>query len=76
MSPAQHFSFFISKVDVRADVEKHLKAAREEKKRLPVEAMQKGTVPTMVFCRFCGARNKSDQPNYANCGSRLNLRVR
>jgi hypothetical protein len=57
--------------EVRADIEKLLKVAREEKKRLAVEAMTKGTVPTMIFCRFCGARNKADQSNCANCGAVL-----
>lgn len=57
--------------DVRAEIERHLKTSREEKKLLAVEAMQKGTVPTMVFCRFCGTKNKSNQPNCANCGAIL-----
>jgi ribosomal protein L40E len=57
--------------DVRAEIERLLKVSREEKKRLAVEAMAKGTVPTMVFCRFCGARNKSDTSNCANCGAVL-----
>jgi hypothetical protein len=57
--------------DVRAEIERLLKVSREEKKRLAVEAMQKGTVPTMVFYRFCGSRNKSDNSNCANCGAIL-----
>jgi hypothetical protein len=57
--------------DARAAIESLLKVSREEKKRLAVETMQKGTVPTMVFCRFCGTKNKSDQPNCANCGAIL-----
>ena len=57
--------------EVRADIEKLLKVAREEKKRLAVEAMNKGTVPAMIFCRFCGARNKADQSKCANCGAVL-----
>ena len=57
--------------EVRADVEKLLKEVREEKKRLAQEALAKGTVPAMVFCRFCGTRNKSDQSHCANCGAPL-----
>jgi hypothetical protein len=58
--------------EVRADIEKLLKESREEKKRLAQEAMSKGTMPTMIFCKFCGARNKSDQTKCANCGAILN----
>jgi len=55
--------------EVRADIEKVLKEVREEKKRLAVEAMAKGQVPAMIFCKFCGARNKADQPQCKNCGA-------
>jgi hypothetical protein len=58
--------------EVRADVEKLLKEGREEKKRLAQEALSRGTMPTMIFCKFCGARNKSDQTKCANCGALLN----
>jgi len=57
--------------EVRADIEKLLKTAREEKKRLALEAMAKGTIPVMIFCKFCGARNKADQSRCANCGATL-----
>lgn len=57
--------------EVRADIENLLKQAREEKKRLALEAMSKGTLPVMIFCKFCGARNKADQSKCANCGAVL-----
>jgi len=44
---------------------------KPEKKRKAIEAMTKGTVPTMVFCKYCGARNKADSSNCANCGAIL-----
>lgn len=40
-------------------IQKHLKKVREEKKRLALEALAKETVPAMIFCKYCGARNKS-----------------
>lgn len=57
--------------EIRAEIEILLKEVREEKKRLAQEAMAKGTVPQMIFCRFCGARNKSDQSICVNCGAPL-----
>jgi len=54
-----------------AEIQKHLKETREEKKRIAKEALAKGTVPAMIFCRFCGTRNKSDQSFCANCGAPL-----
>lgn len=57
--------------EVRRDVEKLLKDARQEKKQLAEEALVKGTVPAMIFCKFCGTRNKSDRSNCANCGAPL-----
>lgn len=53
------------------EIEKHLKEVREEKKRLAMEALARGTVPAMIFCKFCGTRNKSDQSFCANCGAPL-----
>jgi hypothetical protein len=57
--------------DVRADIEKLLKTVREEKKKSAIEAITKGTVPAMVFCKYCGTRNKADRSNCANCGAVL-----
>jgi hypothetical protein len=52
-------------------IQQLLNAIREEKKRLAQEALAKGTLPSMIFCKFCGARNKADQSNCANCGAVL-----
>lgn len=60
--------------DARIIVQKiqdHLKRVREEKRRLAQESLVKGTVPTMIFCRYCGARNKADQAKCINCGALL-----
>jgi hypothetical protein len=57
--------------EVRADIEKLLKEIRQEKKRLAQEALAKGTIPTMMFCKYCGARNKADQTCCVNCGAVL-----
>lgn len=56
---------------VRADVEKLLKDVREEKRRLATEALAKGVTPAMVFCKFCGSRNKADQLKCVSCGAPL-----
>ncbi|MGD0477269.1 MAG: hypothetical protein ABSB29_03770 [Nitrososphaerales archaeon] len=56
---------------VRAEIEGTLKEAREEKKRLAQQALSQGTVPAMVFCKFCGTKNKSDQPKCSSCGATL-----
>jgi hypothetical protein len=60
------------KIDViRHMIEKILTEARQEKKRLAQEAMSKRTFPAMIFCKYCGSRNKADQSNCANCGATL-----
>jgi len=48
-----------------------LNVVREEKKRLAQEALAKGTLPAMIFCKYCGARNKAGQSHCANCGAVL-----
>ncbi len=57
--------------EIRAEIEKHLKEVREEKKKLAQETLAKRTLPAIVFCKFCGARNKADKSNCANCGAVL-----
>lgn len=57
--------------EVEKQVQKLLTEVRQEKKRIAQEALTKGTTPKMIFCRFCGARNKFDSSNCANCGAPL-----
>lgn len=57
--------------DVEEEVQRLLTEVRQEKKRLAQEALAKGTVPAMIFCKFCGTRNKADQSHCANCGAPL-----
>jgi ribosomal protein L40E len=52
-------------------IQDHLKSIREEKRKIAEQAIAKGTLPTMVFCRYCGARNKSEQTKCVNCGALL-----
>jgi len=40
--------------EVRGDIDNLLKELRQEKKRLAQEALARGTVPSMIFCRFVG----------------------
>jgi ribosomal protein L40E len=57
--------------EVSADIGRHLKEVREEKRKTAQAAIAAGTVPQMIFCRFCGARNKSDQTKCSNCAALL-----
>lgn len=56
---------------VKEEVQELLTEVRREKKRLAQEALVKGTAPRMIFCKFCGARNKADQSLCINCGAPL-----
>jgi hypothetical protein len=58
-------------VEIRASIDKILKQVRQERKRIAQEALAKETTPVMIFCRYCGARNRADQSNCANCGAVL-----
>jgi hypothetical protein len=58
--------------EVEEEVQRLLTEVRQEKKRLAQEALAKGTTPTMIFCKFCGTRNKSDRSFCVNCGAPLN----
>jgi len=57
--------------EIRLSIERLLREVRQEKKRLAQEAMSKGTVPAMIFCKYCGTRNKADQSRCANCAAVL-----
>ncbi len=57
--------------EVRSDIERALKESREEKKKVAQAALAAGTVPQMIFCKFCGARNKSEAMKCGNCGALL-----
>ena len=57
--------------EIRASIDKLLREVRQVRKRLALEALAKGSTPVMVFCRYCGARNKADQTNCGNCGAIL-----
>ena len=56
---------------ITQQIQNHLNKVREEKKRLAQEALAKGTLPQMIFCKYCGARNKADQTRCVNCGALL-----
>ncbi|SRR6266699_1998313 len=57
--------------EVRSELERVLREARAEKRKLAQVAIAGGTIPRMIFCKFCGARNKSDQTKCSNCGALL-----
>jgi len=52
-------------------IQKLLNDTRAEKKRLAKEALAKGAMPAMIFCKFCGARNKADETHCNNCNAPL-----
>ena len=53
--------------EVEEEVQKLLTEVRQEKKRIAQEALAKGKAPAMIFCKFCGTRNKSDKSKCVNC---------
>lgn len=55
--------------EIRRSIEAHLNEVRKVKKRLAQEALAKGVTPQMIFCRFCGTRNRSDESFCANCNA-------
>ena len=57
--------------EIRSSIMKTLQEVREEKKQFAQEALIKGTIPTMIFCKYCGARNKSEKSHCVNCGAIL-----
>lgn len=56
---------------ITQQIQNHLNKMREERKKLAKEALAKGTLPPMIFCKYCGARNKADQTRCVNCGAIL-----
>jgi len=56
---------------IRAEIETLLKESREERRKVAQAALAESAIPQMMFCRFCGARNKNDQMKCGNCGALL-----
>jgi len=52
-------------------IEKLLNEVRQERKRLAKAALVKDAMPVMIFCKFCGARNKPDRSSCERCGAPL-----
>ena len=57
--------------EIRADIERMLKENREERTRIAKEATAAGKPPAMIFCKYCGTRNKADEQKCGNCGAIL-----
>jgi len=57
--------------EAREAIEKLLKTAREEKKKIALEARDQGKMPAMIFCKYCGARNKATETHCKNCAGLL-----
>jgi hypothetical protein len=54
-----------------ADAEKAYRIIRENISRFQTTASPKGTIPEMIFCKFCGAKNKPGDSKCINCGALL-----
>ena len=54
-----------------ADAEKAYGIIRENISRFQMTASPKGTIPEMIFCKFCGAKNKPGDSKCINCGALL-----
>jgi len=54
-----------------ADAEKAYGIIRENISRFQTTASPKGTIPEMIFCKFCGAKNKPGDSKCINCGALL-----
>jgi len=66
------FGYFKVKIEeAREAIEKLLKTTREEKKKIAIEAREQGKMPAMIFCKYCGARNKATESQCKNCGGLL-----
>lgn len=57
--------------EVRGEIEKHLKDVREERKRIAQQTLAGSVAPQVIFCKYCGARNKTDQSRCGNCSAVL-----
>ena len=57
--------------DVVADVQSLLKEVREEKKKISEQVLAGTLIPKVVYCKFCGAKNKADASFCANCNAPL-----
>jgi hypothetical protein len=54
-----------------AEAEKAYGIIRENISRFQTTASPKGTIPEMIFCKFCGAKNKPGDSKCINCGALL-----
>jgi hypothetical protein len=54
-----------------ADAEKAYGIIRENISRFQMTASPKGTIPEIIFCKFCGAKNKPEDSKCINCGALL-----
>jgi hypothetical protein len=50
-------------------IQELLNDVRQESKRLAREALSRETLPSMIFCKYCGAKNKASETKCVNCGA-------
>ena len=54
-----------------AEAEKAYAIIRENIIKFQTAALTKATIPEMIFCKFCGAKNKPEDTRCVNCGAVL-----
>jgi hypothetical protein len=57
--------------EIRCSIDQLLRDVRQERRQAAQMALAKGSTPAIIFCRYCGARNKSNLSNCGNCGAVL-----
>jgi ribosomal protein L40E len=70
-TPNKEFEFRFLDHKVVPEIQSLLKLVRAERKKMAREALAGTSTPKMVFCKFCGARNKADAFLCQNCGAPL-----
>jgi hypothetical protein len=56
----------------KADADKAYTTIRENINNTQTAAQTQETMPPMIFCKYCGAKNKPQDTNCTNCGAPLN----
>ena len=54
-----------------AEAQKAYAIIRENIIKFQTPASPKATIPEMIYCKFCGAKNKPEDTNCINCGALL-----
>jgi len=56
----------------KADADKAYGIIRDNITKAGTVTLTEETTPQMIFCKYCGTKNKPEDTNCANCGATLN----